>query len=544
MDKTVIKEIYSIIDEYNFFKRKTNLEKLENEIEELKRLYNEEILSYHYLYGVTIHADNLQKDILRNEKLVLETKEELNKLEKQYNNALEQLNSVKLRDDLKDNSDILSLVNQLDNIITKTVFINLINKGYSKDDDIKYIEYVYSFLSLPLSVYEIIEAFDYNPLTFKNDDIKHFFKGTKEDIKSIEKYNTIVSSKLINNNQFMSLLSEKIQNNKFSNCYLNDRKITDAEKILNMCPDIDVNIIFEIFQCTLSDYLYNHIDNEKLIKEMCELSIIQDIDYFILVQIFLLYNCNNELIEDVENGLNRMIVSILTIVREDELLENYCNIKDSFYQYLDENEENIMNNDKIKIAMLKAKTEKHQDILKQFLEIKSVRQNIVKNDNIYEKLLLKPINSEDIEEYGTYSNLIENCNINFVNNDKRKYQSDLINIFNGIEGEYIYIRNGEFIDKLPIKYYVDFLNYIFNGDYLREISEFYYDEFNPNVLPLYDINIFQNILENDYERATLSLISFLLDNSKKMTNLNEEIYWNYLFGTASNEIEDKELIKK
>ena len=40
MDKTVIKEIYSIIDEYNFFKRKTNLEKLENEIEESKRLYN------------------------------------------------------------------------------------------------------------------------------------------------------------------------------------------------------------------------------------------------------------------------------------------------------------------------------------------------------------------------------------------------------------------------------------------------------------------------------------------------------------------------
>ena len=91
---------------------------------------------------------------------------------------------------------------------------------------------------------------------------------------------------------------------------------------------------------------------------------------------------------------------------------------------------------------------------------------------------------------------------------------------------------------------MDFLNYIFNGDYLREILEFYYEEFNPNFWPLYDSNIFQNILENDYERTMLSLIFFLLDNSEKMTNLNEEIYWNYLFSTAFNEIEDKELIKK
>ena len=440
MDKTVIKEIYSIIDEYNFFKRKTNLEKLENEIEESKRLYNEEILSYHYFCGVTKYADDLKKDILRNEKLVLETKEKLNNLQKKYDNALEQLNSVKLRDDLKDNSDILSLVNQLDNIITKTVFINLINKGYSKDDDVKYIEYVYSFLSLPLSVYEIIDAFDYNPLTFKNDDIKHFFKGTKEDIKSIEKYNTIVSSKLINNNQFMFLLSEKIKNNKFPKYYIYDKNIIDVEKILNICPDIDLNIIFEMFQCNLSNYLYNNIDNKKLIKEMCELSVIQDIKDYILEQIFKLYK--DGMLKEVKNDLDRMTMIILHFLRENEIINNYSYIRNSFYQYLDENEENIMENPKVTIAMLKAKTKAHQDILKEFLKFKSVRQNIIKENSIYEKTLLQPINSEDIEEYGTYSNLIENCNINFVNNDKRKYQSDLINIFNGIEGEYIYIRNG------------------------------------------------------------------------------------------------------
>lgn len=362
--------------------------------------------------------------------------------------------------------------------------------------------------------------------TFLNDQAIEFFLIEHAEVfghcEEIYKSNS-----LLKNKDFNTLLMEKIKNNEIAHSfYYSKDSVEDMENIISIDEDCDKKLLFSIGEKDLNDIRRN-IENEDLINIFLLIAEGKKGYSKWLTSIIEKFNEHgNALLESKDDAFKRMKQIITLEVVDPEIFINYNNLLQTNNDWL--------NTKEVRTAMLNAKSVTHQNRLIRFLQEKEIRDELLREDSIYQDFLLNQIMSLDEGEYGKYTHLLDGI-INILKSVTVEEQKrNLSNIFGNMEYIYFYNEEEQFT-KTPTTFYRQFLSNVYSGGY---ISQCMYADNNTDNMPFYDEKIIEYAKENRLIDIAIRTMELGIDKDKNY-NIEEEINWNRLLYEARYFTEEK-----
>lgn len=352
----------------------------------------------------------------------------------------------------------------------------------------------------------------------------------------------LCSDILVQDGEIRKELDKMLKNNKLSyytsegyKCYISPN-VQLMEKILTNIPSISREFLL---RCSDETYYKEHIDDLKLIKDICSIYHLYNYDNYgeneklvidwdiygsTLHDIFEIFSgikpIDNVHLESIDDEIERMRLSILLRCCERDIFIHFQKIKNDY----------ILENPFVMIAMLKAQSTLMQDKLLQFLKIKEIREEIQNKDGFYYPFLIERIGELRNASYGSVDDMFYD-----INEKVSTIKEQLVHYFDSYGLEYIYFYYGEKMCRMPITFYRQFSQNAFLGDYLGQCTDEYQED---NFFCQFDIIGY--LIEDNYIRAAKDIMRMGISQPIDY-DLDNEIYWNQLFIQYYHEQIDEQL---
>lgn len=400
-------------------------------------------------------------------------------------------------------------------LISNENSINIITKLITRDH--------YPYLRIKWELSEL-------SVTFLNDKDIEFFL-----IEHIEIFNNCKeiykSDVLLQNKDLKKLLMEKIKNNVIASSFTySEDFIKDMETIMSIDETCDKKLLFSIGEKDL-DYIRENLENKDLINIFLLAAKSKKCHSQWLASIIEKFNQNdNTSLESKDSAFRRMQQIVILETVDIEIYTNYNNLLQTHNE--------LLNNPKVRAAILSAKSVNHQNRLISFLQEKEIRDELLKEDSIYQDFLLNQMNKLDEEEYGKYTHILDGIKNKLKSEKAEEQKKKLPNIFNSMEYIYFYNEEGKFT-KIPTTFYHQFLSNVYNEGYTNQCM---YADNNKENMPFYDAKIIEYYKEKRLIDTAIRTIE-LGTGKDKNYDIGEEITWNRLFYEARYFIKEEKYSK-
>ena len=411
------------------------------------------------------------------------------------------------------NCDQLSTGYYIENISShdiKFLLYNLICKCPELLQNEYNIEIIYKFIHESTDYYtcvsERIEAIkELSSFILKSEKLADYLFS--DNFHYIQKF--LCSDILIKDEKLQEEL-ENLNKEKLQLQYYRLPYISMIEAIFRNIPSISRRLLLKLND---KNYFLEHVDDlqtleklflihelvyEKKDREVFEGSLLEDI--------FNVFDSENSL-KKFNNKIDKLKIAILLNCADDKIV--------SHFKELINDENYIVDNSTVSIAMLKALSTSNQDKLSQFIQIDEIREELKNKQGFYYNFLIEQIKDDF---YGDVSSIF-----NDIDKNDPKIKEKLANYFNDFNLKNIYFYNNNKLQKAPVTFYQQFVTNVFSNNYLSHCR----DENQMNNF-FCNFNIIMDIVDNDYICAARNILKQGINQTEDY-NIDDEILWNRLF---------------